>query len=501
MKRLGIATKILLLVILNGVIMAASMAVAIFLFNDSSANFSRITNDIVATDERAFQLLNRTNNLQNTVQVMLRENEIDKLEALMASFEKIAVEAVSAAAMFAKEDAELPSLADALVQTNKELIELLLVGETGASRQSFIEKSSPVAEKLSERIDVVRRKITARVTAERKTVEDATRGSTLLTVGIMTVLIVFSMFIGVILARSIAAPLRRSVFFAETVARGDLSRSLDNRDRRRGDEIGKLAHALMGMTEELSTIVKSIKDTAAGVSTGAGRINENAQAMSQGATEQAASAEEVSSSVEEMGSTIRQNSDNLVAMEKIALKSAQDAVKGGKAVMDTVTAMKEIAGKISIIQEIARQTNLLALNAAIEAARAGESGKGFAVVATEVRKLAERSQNAARQISDLSSRSITIAEQAGGMLGQLVPDIKRTADLVQEITASSREQSIGADQIGKAVTQLDSVIQKNASVGEQLAAMSADLTAQARNLDSAIAFFKVKNSDTPSNAG
>jgi methyl-accepting chemotaxis protein len=198
--------------------------------------------------------------------------------------------------------------------------------------------------------------------------------------------------------------------------------------------------------------------------------------------------------MEEMAANIKQNSDNAQQTEKIAIKSAEDAREGGKAVAETVGAMKEIAGKISIIEEIARQTNLLALNAAIEAARAGEHGKGFAVVASEVRKLAERSQTAAGEINKLSATSVQIAEKAGEMLARIVPDIQKTADLVQEINAASNEQSSGAGQINKAIQQLDQVIQRNASASEEMASTSAELLSQAEQLQSTIAFFRIDSS-------
>jgi methyl-accepting chemotaxis protein len=192
-----------------------------------------------------------------------------------------------------------------------------------------------------------------------------------------------------------------------------------------------------------------------------------------------------------MAANSRQNADNAQQTEKIALQVAGDAADGGKSVSLTVSAMKEIAGKISIIEEIARQTNLLALNAAIEAARAGNQGRGFAVVAAEVRKLAERSQQAAIDIREVSASSIEVAERAGGILTKIVPDIQKTAELVQEITAASKEQNLGAASIGAAMQQLDHLIQQNTGASEQMASTSEELASQAQQLQDAIAFFKV----------
>jgi methyl-accepting chemotaxis protein len=199
--------------------------------------------------------------------------------------------------------------------------------------------------------------------------------------------------------------------------------------------------------------------------------------------------------MEEMGANIKQNADNAIQTERIALKAAADAREGGEAVSKTVDAMKSIASKISIIEEIARQTNLLALNAAIEAARAGEHGKGFAVVASEVRKLAERSQKAASEITDLSKTSVSVAEQAGDLLAKILPDVQKTASLVQEITLASREQDSGAGQITQALQQLDAVIQQNAASAEELAATAQELSEQSGNLQSTIAFFRIDDND------
>ncbi|HQL21517.1 MAG TPA: methyl-accepting chemotaxis protein [Opitutaceae bacterium] len=252
-----------------------------------------------------------------------------------------------------------------------------------------------------------------------------------------------------------------------------------------------LGLALQKMVSNLRDIVANVRSAAENVSAGSEEMTSTAQTLSTGSSEQAASVEQVSASMEQSSAAIQQNTDNARQTEKIATKAADDANQAGQSVSQTVQAMKDIAQKISIIEEIARQTDLLALNAAIEAARAGEHGKGFAVVASEVRKLAERSQTAAGEISKLSSSSVEIAEAAGSMLDKLVPDIRKTAELVKEITASSEEQNTGASQINKAIQELDKIIQQNASASEELASASEELASQAEQLQSTIEFFKV----------
>lgn len=305
---------------------------------------------------------------------------------------------------------------------------------------------------------------------------------------VVLIAVAVSVAVAVFITRSIVLPLREAVGISGQIAKGNLTIDIAV-DRK--DEMGMLLSSMKEMVDKLSHVVADVKVASNNVALGSQQLSSASQQMSQGATEQAASTEEASSSIEEMNATIRQNSDNALQTEKIALKSASDAQESGKAVSQAVGAMKNIAQKISIIEEIARQTNLLALNAAIEAARAGEHGKGFAVVAAEVRKLAERSQTAAGEINRLSSSSVQIAEQAGNMLAKLVPDIQKTAELVQEITASSKEQAGGADQINAAIQQLNQIVQQNAGAAEEMASTAEELASQADQLLHTVSFFKV----------
>ncbi|PLY01636.1 MAG: methyl-accepting chemotaxis protein [Desulfuromonas sp.] len=286
--------------------------------------------------------------------------------------------------------------------------------------------------------------------------------------------------------RNMVFKLKEKAVLAEKIADGDLTAEVELASNR--DQLGL---ALQKMVGSLRDVIGQVRSAVDQVSSGSQALSSSSEELSQGATEQAASAEEASSSIEEMVANIRQNTENAQETEKIAMQSASNAQESGQSVGETVSAMRNIAEKIQIIEEIARQTNLLALNAAIEAARAGEQGKGFAVVAAEVRKLAERSQQAAGEINELSNSSVAVAEQAGKELEALVPNIQRTADLVQEIAAASREQDTGADQIARAIQQLDSVIQQNASSSEEMASTSEELSSQAEQLAQTIDFFKV----------
>ena len=299
--------------------------------------------------------------------------------------------------------------------------------------------------------------------------------------------------IGIFITRSISRPLNRAVGVANSLAEGDLTVTVEADSR---DETGRLLASMQHMTERLRTVMADVRSAADSLSSASEEVSATSQSLSQAATEQAASVEETTASVEQMSASIAQNTESAQITDGIAGKAANDAVQGGQAVRDMVQAMKQIADKIGIIDDIAYQTNLLALNAAIEAARAGDHGKGFAVVAAEVRKLAERSQVAAQEIGGVASNSVHLAEQAGALLDQIVPNIQKTSDLVQEITAASQEQSSGAGQINIAMGQMNQITQQNASASEELAATAEEMNAQASQLQELISYFRLGTSST-----
>ncbi|MES2760879.1 MAG: methyl-accepting chemotaxis protein [Bacteroidota bacterium] len=311
-------------------------------------------------------------------------------------------------------------------------------------------------------------------------------------VSLIYTFLVIGLFVAVIISvlviRSIVRSMQYAVITLDKIANGDLNVEIEVKSQ---DEIGVLLNSMKFMATKLKDIVTNIQSASFNITSASTQMNSSAQVMSEGATEQASSVEEISSSMEEMAANIQQNTNNSVQTEKMAQTAAREISEGNESVHKTIESMKTIANKISIVGEIARQTNLLALNAAVEAARAGEHGRGFAVVAAEVRKLAERSQEAATEINNLSFSSVDIAQKSGELLNNVVPNIRKTAELVQEITAASKEQNAGSEQVNSAIQQLNQVVQSNAATAEELAATSEELNAQAEQLTDMIGFFKI----------
>ncbi|MDU9412635.1 methyl-accepting chemotaxis protein [Pseudomonas sp. zfem005] len=329
----------------------------------------------------------------------------------------------------------------------------------------------------------------ARAKEANDTITEIYLGSRTQMIILMVLAAVLGFAIGIFVTRSITRPLNSAVLVADKLAEGDLSTEIEVDSR---DETGRLLASMKHMTERLRSVISDVRSAADSLSSASEEVSATSQSLSQAATEQAASVEETTASVEQMSASIAQNTESAQITDGIAGKAANDAVQGGQAVGEMVQAMKQIADKIGIIDDIAYQTNLLALNAAIEAARAGDHGKGFAVVAAEVRKLAERSQVAAQEIGGVASNSVHLAEQAGALLDQIVPNIQKTSDLVQEITAASQEQTTGAAQINIAMGQMNQITQQNASASEELAATAEEMNAQASQLQELIGYFRLE---------
>jgi methyl-accepting chemotaxis protein len=319
------------------------------------------------------------------------------------------------------------------------------------------------------------------------------RTTAMLSIGVVVLAIALLVLASLQVASLVTRSLERVVNVAESVANGDLTSDIvvDS-----NDETGRLLAAMQEMSRKLADVIGQVRIGAGTLASAAGQLSSSASEVSQATGQQASSVEETTSSLEEMSASIAQNAENSQIMGQIAVKAAKDAEQSGGAVAETVAAMKSIAERISIVEEIAFQTNLLALNAAIEAARAGDMGRGFAVVASEVRKLAERSQGAAKEIRSLAGTSVQVAERSGALMQELVGTTKKTSDLLQEIVAASAEQASGVNQINRAMAQLDQVTQRNAAAAEELSSTAEEMNSQAATLQGAISFFTVPGLNT-----
>lgn len=405
-------------------------------------------------------------------------------------------------AISAEERALVKTIATAIPMFIKAIeIDLKNLIEQGAAEAVAIENKFVA---IDDTLDADGQLVTSGLQAISKSIEQETEEATTdlfstldnslwtsLAVLIGALLVLIPTFI--IIINSVVTALNKGVVFADTLARGNLDATIDVNSK---DEIGTLASSLILMRDKLREVVGSIQTGAIQVESGSNELSSSAQTISHGASEQAASVEQVSASIEQMTSAIKTNAENAHATDQIATNTANRAGDGGEAVQQTVTAMKDIADKIAIIEEIARQTNLLALNAAIEAARAGEHGKGFAVVASEVRKLAERSGTAAQEISELSTSSVQVAEKAGSLLEEMVPDIQKTSEMIQEIATANNDLSGNANQVATAISQLDTVVQSNASASEEMASTSEELSSQSTQLSNTISYFQMTGGNT-----
>lgn len=371
-------------------------------------------------------------------------------------------------------------------------LEQILQKQDAAALDAFVKQElyqviDPVSDRFSKLVDV-------QLTVAKHEYDLAHAGYErllLISLGVMLSSVVLALLLGLMITRSLLRQLGGEPGDAadtlQQVAAGDLTVEVQ---LRAGDQVS-LLYSLQQMVLRLRSVMSDVRSNAEALASASEQISASAQSLSQTTSEQAANVEETSASVEEIAATVSQNTENAKVTDSMASQSAKDAVEGGDAVRDMVSAMRKIAEKIGIIDDIAYQTNLLALNAAIEAARAGDHGKGFAVVAAEVRKLAERSQVASQEIGSVASSSVTLAERAGNLLNQMVPSIRKTADLVQEISSASREQNTGLEQINLAVGQLAQTTQINASASEELSSTAEEMSAQAIELQEMIQFFRI----------
>ncbi len=470
----------------------------------ANSNYS----NLLDVENKDFPLLDRTNTLQIDLIVikeilssaassgdedMIQEAEViaKKIESNLSKMLNISQEAATELNLIKKDFTTYFSSSKAF--------SLGMINETLDFKQmpALIDDMNKKYENVSKRIKTFRDNRSTIFTKHLHNINVTTEQSLVMGIWVGIAVMLGLSLTAFLISRSITRPLLAMLDAANDLQNGDgdLTQRLPDFGK---NEIGQTAAAFNGFIDKTQNVLIEVRESIFKIYAAANQVNTTAQALSEGSKEQASSVEDTGASLEQMSASISQNTDSAKETDSIASQAASHAEQGGEAVKETVIAMTEISNKIGLIEDIAYKTNLLALNAAIEAARAGEHGKGFAVVADEVRKLAERSQLAAQEISEQAGSSVTIATRAGGLLEEIVPTIQKTAELVMEITAASEEQSIGVNQVNKAIEQLDRVSQQNASASQQLAATSNQMATQIHQLQNTIDFFTLVANDASS---